>query len=57
MCIGEPAANGYGMLGVENVRGRRVVDDNCFTKVSSNLREVLENMSVFLRSDGIRGIP
>lgn len=41
MCIGEPTADGYRMLWVEYVRGRRVVDNYCLSKVAANLGEIL----------------
>ena len=45
MCVREPAADRYSMLWVENIGGRRVVDDDRFTKVPSDLREVLDFLS------------
>lgn len=42
MCVGKPAANGYGMLGVENVGCGRVVDDDSVLQVASNLGQILD---------------
>lgn len=46
MCIGEPTADGYSVLGVENVGCRRVVDDDSVFQVASDLREVLDVVSL-----------
>lgn len=43
MGVGEPAADGDGVLGVEDVRGGRVVDDDGFTEVAADLGEILRN--------------
>ena len=45
MCVREPAADGDGVLGMENVRGGRVVDDDGVFEVASNLRKVLSCVS------------
>jgi hypothetical protein len=39
--VREPAANGHGMLRMENVRGGRVVNDDRLAQVTPNLREIL----------------
>lgn len=41
MCVGEPTADGYRMLWMEYVRGRRIVDNYCLSKVTTNLGEIL----------------
>jgi hypothetical protein len=46
VCVREPAADGDGMLRVEDVRGRRVVDDDGVLEITANLREVLFNALV-----------
>jgi hypothetical protein len=40
--IREPTADGDGVLRVENVRGRRVVDDDGVLQVAAHLRQVLD---------------
>lgn len=42
MSIREPAADRYRMLRVEDVRGRGVVDDDGFSQVTANLREIFD---------------
>jgi hypothetical protein len=44
--IREPTADGDSMLRVENVRRRRVVDDDGILEVSSDLRKVLDVVSL-----------
>ena len=46
MRIGKPAADGHGMLGVEDVRCGRVVDDDGVLQVTSDLREVFDVVSL-----------
>ena len=41
MGVGEPAADGHGMLGMENVGGGRVVNDDGLTQVAADLGEIL----------------
>ena len=41
MCVREPAADGYRVLRMENVRSRRVVNDNGFSEITANLRKIL----------------
>jgi hypothetical protein len=45
MGVGEPAADWDGVLGVENVRSWRVVDDDCVLQIAADLGEVLEYVS------------
>lgn len=45
MRVGEPAANGNCVLRMEDVRRWGVVDDDGFSKVAANLREVLSWIS------------
>ena len=42
MSVGEPAADGDGVLRVEDIGCRGVVDDDCFAEVTANLGEVLK---------------
>ena len=42
MRVREPAAYGDGMLWMENVRGRRVVDDYSLSQITSDLGEILD---------------
>ena len=46
MGIAEPTANWYRVLWVEDVAGRRVVDDDCLSKISSYLAEILDIVSL-----------
>lgn len=46
MRIGKPAADGHGMLGVEDVGSGRVVDDDGVLQVTSDLREVFDVVSL-----------
>ena len=39
--VRKPAANGYRVLGVENVGCRRVVNDDCLSNVTPNLGKIL----------------
>jgi len=39
--VREPAADGYRMLRMEDIRSRRVINDDRFTEVTANLRKVL----------------
>ena len=48
--VREPAADGYRMLGVEDVRSWGVVDDNRFTQITANLGEVLHDSQNNARS-------
>ena len=45
MSVGEPAANGDGVLRVEDVGRRGVVDYNSFTEVAADLGEILYSTS------------
>lgn len=42
VCVREPAADGDGVLRVEDVRGRRVVDDDGILQIPSDLGEILD---------------
>ena len=42
MSVGKPTADGHSMLGVEDVRRRRVVNDDGVLEISSDLREILD---------------
>ncbi len=44
--VGKPTADGNGMLRVENIRSRRVIDNDGFSKVSANLRKVFDIISL-----------
>lgn len=52
MRVGEPAADGDGVLGVEDVGCGRVVDDDCFSEIATDLREVLR-VSLAFNSGGL----
>lgn len=41
MSVREPAADGYRVLRMENVRRRRIVDDDCVVDVTPNLGKIL----------------
>ena len=43
MSVGEPAADGYGMLGMENVGGWRVINDDGILEIATHLRKVLKS--------------
>ena len=45
MSIREPAADRNGVLWMENVRGRRVVDDYGLPEITTDLGKVLHNLS------------
>lgn len=45
MCVREPAADGYRVLRVENVRGGGIVNDDRFAKVTADLRKILLKVS------------
>lgn len=45
MRVGEPAADWDGVLRVENVRRRGIVDDDRVLQVSPNLRQVLQKLA------------
>lgn len=42
MCVGKPTTYGYGVLRVEDVGCRGVVDDDRVLEVSSNLGQILD---------------
>ena len=48
MSIRKPTADRYGMLGVENVRSRRIVDDDGFLKISANLGQIFDVVSLVI---------
>lgn len=50
VCVREPAADGDGVLRMEDVRGRRVVDDDGVLEVAANLRKVLQGVSALYAS-------
>ena len=52
MGVGEPAADGDGVLGVEDVGCGGVVDDYCFAEVTPDLGEILDGLSV--QNGGVR---
>lgn len=45
MGVGEPAADGYSVLRVKNVGRGRIVNYDCFSKVTADLREILDKFS------------
>jgi hypothetical protein len=48
MGIREPAAYRYCVLGVEDIRCGRIIDDDCFPKVSTDLREILDVVALMV---------
>lgn len=52
MGVREPAADGYRMLGVEYIGGRRVVDDDGVLKVATDLGEVLGRLVLCILKGG-----
>ena len=48
MSIRKPTADRYGMLGVENVRSWRIVDDDSFLEISTNLGQILDVISLVI---------
>ena len=42
MCVGEPAADGNGVLRVEDVGGRGVVDDDGVFELAADLGEIFD---------------
>ena len=46
MGVGEPTADGNGVLGMENVGGWGVVDDDGFAEVAADLGEILDVVSL-----------
>lgn len=43
--VGEPAADGDGVLRVEDVGGGRVVDDDGLAEIAADLRQILDGVS------------
>lgn len=41
MCVREPAADGYRVLGVKDVGGWGIINNDSLSKVSANLRKIL----------------
>jgi hypothetical protein len=48
MSIGEPTADRYGVLGVEDIGCWGVVDDDGFSKISSDLGKVFDVVSLVI---------
>ena len=48
MSIGEPTADGNGVLRVEDVRGWGIVDDDGFSKISSDLGKIFDVVSLMV---------
>jgi hypothetical protein len=46
--IGEPTTDRNGVLGMENVGCWRVVDDDSFAKISSDLGKILDVVSLVI---------
>lgn len=42
MSIGKPTADRHGVLRVEDIRRWRIVDDDGFSQIAANLRQVLD---------------
>ena len=43
--VREPTANWYGVLRVEDIGGRGIVNDDSILQITSNLREILQGIS------------
>jgi hypothetical protein len=48
--IGEPTADWDGVLWVENIRRRRVIDNDSILQVASKLREILDVVAVVVEA-------
>ena len=48
MSVGEPTADRYGVLGVENVGRWRIVNDDGFSEISSDLGKVFNVVSLVI---------
>lgn len=46
MGIGEPTTYGNGVLGMEDIGSGRIVDNNGFPEVTTNLRQILHVISL-----------
>jgi hypothetical protein len=46
--VGEPTADRDCVLGMEYVRGRRVIDNDCLSKVTANLGKVFDIISLMI---------
>jgi hypothetical protein len=46
--VGEPTADRYGVLRVENVRCRGIVDDDRFSQISSDLGKIFDVVSLVI---------
>lgn len=48
MRIREPTADGHGVLGVEDIRGWRVIDDNGILEVAPNLGQIFDVVALMV---------
>lgn len=48
MGVWKPTANGNGVLGVEDIWGRRIVDNDCFSEVAANLGEIFDVVTLVI---------
>jgi hypothetical protein len=46
--VREPTADRHGVLRVENVGCRGIVDDDCFSQISSNLGKIFDVVSLVI---------
>ena len=46
--VAEPAANRYSMLWVEDVACRRIINDDGFSQIASNLAEILDVVALVI---------
>ena len=53
MRVGEPAADGDGVLRVENVGCRRIVDDYGLLQIATHLREILAEVRLLRLEVGV----
>lgn len=49
--VGEPAADGYGVLWMEDVGCGGIIDDYCFAEVTTDLGEILREGSARIRGE------
>jgi len=48
VCVRKPTANGDSVLWVEDVRCRRIINDDCFTQITSDLRKIFDVISLVI---------
>lgn len=48
MSVRKPTTDRYSMLGVENVRSWRIIDDDGFLQISANLGQIFDVVSLVI---------